>query len=162
MIWQNVEVMENIFSQNNSTTQTQVGAPKEPSQRNKDRDAFVAFLQDNTDTFNSAIGIISDAIEGSAPGSIIAYTATFGTSREIAIVEFKTATNIVLAQTGMLPVAFKSLDALIKHVSKQYGIVVPTEKDMLTAGTLIQAIADNGSASLADVAKILAKLRLGK
>lgn len=161
MIWQNVEVMENIFNPTSETT-TQVGAPKAPSQRNKDRDAFVAFLQDNTDTFNSAIGIIADAIEGSAPGSIIAYTATFGTPSAITIVEFKTATNIVLAQTGMLPVAFKSLDALIKHVSKQYGIVVPTEKDMLTAGTLIQAIADNGSASLADVAKILAKLRLGK
>lgn len=161
MIWQNVEVMENIFNPTSETT-TQVDAPKAPSQRNKDRDAFVAFLQDNTDTFNSAIGIIADAIEGSAPGSIIAYTATFGTPRAITIVEFKTATNIVLAQTGMLPVAFKSLDALIKHVSKQYGIVVPTEKDMLTAGTLIQAIADNGSASLADVAKILAKLRLGK
>lgn len=161
MIWQNVDVMENIFNPTSETTQ-EAGAPKAPSQRNKDRDAFVAFLKDNADTFNSAIGIIADAIEGSAPGSIIAYTATFGTSSAITIVEFKTATNIVLAQTGMLPVAFKSLDALIKHVSKQYGIVVPTEKDMLTAGTLIQAIADNGSASLADVAKILAKLRLGK
>lgn len=157
MIWQNVDVMENIFNPTSETTQV-----KAPSQRNKDRDAFVAFLQDNADTFDSAIGIIADAIEGSAPGSIIAYTATFGTSSAITIVEFKTATNIVLAQTGMLPVAFKSLDALIKHVSKQYGIVVPTEKDMRTAGTLIQAIADNGSASLADVAKILAKLRLGK
>ncbi len=161
MIWQNVDVMENIFNPTSETTQ-EADALKAPSQRNKDRDAFVAFLQDNADTFDSAIGIIADAIEGSAPGSIIAYTATFGTSSAITIVEFKTATNIVLAQTGMLPVAFKSLDALIKHVSKQYGIVVPTEKDMLTAGTLIQAIADNGSASLADVAKILAKLRLGK
>lgn len=161
MIWQNVDVMENIFNPTSETTQ-EADALKAPSQRNKDRDAFVAFLQDNADTFDSAIGFIADAIEGSAPGSIIAYTATFGTSSAITIVEFKTATNIVLAQTGMLPVAFKSLDALIKHVSKQYGIVVPTEKDMLTAGTLIQAIADNGSASLADVAKILAKLRLGK
>ena len=140
-----------FMSNTKITLNGHLAEPETVSERKAIINELAKLIIINPLAFPLVSGLVKGQIVGKNPGSVIAYTLHFAIKNGYsAIIEVRRPDEIILRRTSVSDTIFCSVSDVIKYLSEERGISVPSPQDVALADALwMQTFAGVGDLAMA-------------